>query len=169
MASPRSAWTFAGSYGLLHFTNPGYLDSTDYEFSAGYNYVLTSKDTIGVSYQFDATRFSPSLASINNHTISVHYGHHISKATLVRARRRASTERLRSSDRPQPRRACSMECRRWIELPSRPHFHEPLFRARRNRRRGHPCRRQYGRRFGGRVASARTILVDIRIIRRKSE
>ena len=78
-ASPRSAWTFSGSYGLLHFTTPGYLDSADYGFSAGYNYVLTYKDTIGFSYQFDATRFSPALASINNHTISVHYGRYISK------------------------------------------------------------------------------------------
>jgi hypothetical protein len=79
LASQRSTWTFGGSYGLLHFTNPGFLNSVEYDFSVGYNYVLTSKDTIGFSYQFDATRFSPALASINNHTISVNYGHHISR------------------------------------------------------------------------------------------
>lgn len=78
-ASQRSAWTFGGSYGLLHFTNPGFLNSSEYDFSAGYNYLLTSKDTIGISYQFDATRFSPALASFTNHTISINYGHHISR------------------------------------------------------------------------------------------
>jgi hypothetical protein len=78
-ASQRSAWTFGGSYGLLHFTNSGFLNSMEYDFSAGYNYLITSKDTIGVSYQFDATRFSPALASITNHTISFNYGHHISR------------------------------------------------------------------------------------------
>jgi len=80
LQSQRSTWTFGGSYGLLHFTNSGFLNSADYEFSAGYNYMLTSKDTIGFSYTFDATRFSPALASINNHTISFNYGHHISRA-----------------------------------------------------------------------------------------
>ena len=49
-ASQRSTWTFCGSYGLLHFTNPGYLDSAEYDFSAGYNYLLTVNDTIGFSY-----------------------------------------------------------------------------------------------------------------------
>jgi hypothetical protein len=78
-ASQRSAWTFGGSYGLLHFTNPAFLNSSEFDFSAGYNYLITSKDTIGVSYLFDATRYSPALASINNHTISFSYGHHISR------------------------------------------------------------------------------------------
>ncbi len=77
--SQRSAWTVGGSYGLLHFINPGFLNSSEIDFSFGYNYEITTKDTIGVSYAFDATRFSPALASINNHTVSFNYGHHISK------------------------------------------------------------------------------------------
>ena len=39
--------------------------------------MLTSRDTIGFSYAFDETRFSPSIASINNNTINVSYGRHI--------------------------------------------------------------------------------------------
>jgi hypothetical protein len=81
-SSQRTAWTFAGSYGLLHFTSPGFLNSADYGFSAGYNYQLTARDVIGASFLFDATRFSPALASINNSTINLNYGRHISDALM---------------------------------------------------------------------------------------
>jgi hypothetical protein len=84
-ASQRSAWTFSGSYGILHFTSSGFLNTADYGASVGYNYLITTKDTIGFSYQFDATRFSPALASINNHTISINYGHFISKQLSFQA------------------------------------------------------------------------------------
>lgn len=77
-SSQRTAWTFSGSYGLLHYTDAGFLNSADYGFSAGYNYQLTGKDIIGFSYQFDGVRFSPTTASINNHTINFNYGRHIS-------------------------------------------------------------------------------------------
>lgn len=76
-SSQRTAWTFSGSYGVLHFTNPAFLNSADYEFSAGYNYQLTARDVIGASFLFDAVRFSPALASLNNSTINFNYGRHI--------------------------------------------------------------------------------------------
>lgn len=81
-SSPRTAWTFTGNYGLLHFTSPLYVNSADYGFSAGYNYQLTARDVIGASFLFDATRFSPSVASINNSTINFNYGRHISNELM---------------------------------------------------------------------------------------
>ena len=76
-SSQRTVWTFSGSYGLLHFTSPGFLNSAEYGFSAGYNYQLTARDIIGASFLFDALRFSPALASLNNSTINFNYGRHI--------------------------------------------------------------------------------------------
>src|SRR6202030_255298 len=84
-SSQRTAWTFSGSYGLLHFTTPGYLNSADYGFSAGYNYQLTARDVIGASYMFDALRFSPALASLNNSTFNFNYGRHISNELMFQA------------------------------------------------------------------------------------
>jgi hypothetical protein len=80
--SQRTAWTFSGSYGLLHFTTPGFVDSADYGFSAGYNYQLTARDVIGASFLFDALRFSPAVASLNNSTINFNYGRHISNELM---------------------------------------------------------------------------------------
>src|SRR5579864_3524854 len=84
-SSQRTAWTFSGSYGLLHFTSPGFLNSADYGFSAGYNYQLTARDVIGASFRFDALRFSPAVASLNNSTINVNYGRHISDQLMFQA------------------------------------------------------------------------------------
>jgi hypothetical protein len=84
-SSQRTAWTFSGSYGLLHFTTPGFANSADYGFSAGYNYQLTARDVIGASYLFDAVRFSSAVASFNNHSINFNYGRHISNELMFQA------------------------------------------------------------------------------------
>lgn len=76
-SSQRVAWTFTGTYGLLHFTDPGYLNSAQYAFGAGFNYQLTRRDTLGVSYEFNAIRFSPVPASINQNIVMFTIGHHI--------------------------------------------------------------------------------------------
>jgi hypothetical protein len=81
-SSPRTAWTFSGSYGLLHFTTPGFLNSADYGFSAGYNYQLTARDVIGASFLFDALRFSPAVASLNNSSINFNYGRHVTNELM---------------------------------------------------------------------------------------
>jgi hypothetical protein len=84
-ASPRSAWTFSANYGLLHFIAPGYLDSSDVSISAGYNYSLSARDVLGVSYGFSAFRFSPAIESINSHVVQVTYGRHISNHLMFQA------------------------------------------------------------------------------------
>jgi hypothetical protein len=84
-ATPRSSWTFTGSYGLLHFTNPINLDPTNGTFAVGYNYQLSPRDTIGVSYQFTAIRFTPPIQSINDNSVQVTYGHHISDRLIFQA------------------------------------------------------------------------------------
>jgi hypothetical protein len=83
--SARSAWTFTGSYGLLHFTDSGDLDSTSLVFSTGYNYQLTERDTLGFSYQFSAYRFNPAIESINDNTVMVTYGRHLTDRLMFKA------------------------------------------------------------------------------------
>ena len=86
--SPRTTLTFVGGYAfslLQAPTNSG--DSTipvflsnygDATFQAGYNYQLTPKDTIAVSYLFGAFRYSGNTGqSMNTNTILVSYGRRI--------------------------------------------------------------------------------------------
>ena len=83
--SPRSSWTFTGSYSLLHFTDTADLDPTTASFSAGYNYQLSARDTLGVSYTFSAIRFNPAIESINDNSVQIIFGHHISNRLTVQA------------------------------------------------------------------------------------
>jgi hypothetical protein len=83
--SPRSAWTFSANYGLLHFVAPGYLDSSNVSISAGYNYSLSARDVLGLSYAFNAFRFSPAIESINSHLVQVTYGRHVSNRLMFQA------------------------------------------------------------------------------------
>jgi hypothetical protein len=69
--------TFVGSYSLLHFFDNGFLNSGEAFFQTGYDYQLTSKDTIALLYRFTALRFSNSNQSINAHVAQVAYGRRI--------------------------------------------------------------------------------------------
>jgi hypothetical protein len=82
IASQRTTFTFTGGYGLLHYTTAGFLDPNNTNIGFGYNYALNSRDTLGVSYQYNNYSFSPSTASINDSAIVVSYGHHISRHLL---------------------------------------------------------------------------------------
>jgi hypothetical protein len=74
LVSPRGSITLAGSYGILRFVEPGNIDSNDSIFSAGYNYALSGKDTIGVLYRFVAYRYLGDPQAIQDHTVQLAYG-----------------------------------------------------------------------------------------------
>lgn len=78
-ASPRGSFTLVGSYLLLHYYGTGLIDSSGTEAEAGYNYQLTSRDTVAVLYLFDALRFSGNLESINENVFELSYGRHIAE------------------------------------------------------------------------------------------
>ena len=46
--SRRSAFTFSGSYGLLHFPNAGYVSSHMLNAQAGYDYLLDPRNSIAI-------------------------------------------------------------------------------------------------------------------------
>lgn len=75
----RSSITMGGSYGLLHFSQSGNIDTYSYIGNAGYNYQLTKDDSIGVGYRFTAYHYQGESQAIGDQTFSVSYGRKIAK------------------------------------------------------------------------------------------
>jgi hypothetical protein len=73
LVSPRMSWTATGSFGVMRFFDPGFVESNSSAFRTGMNYQLTARDTVAVSYGLNMIRFSGSGA-INNHVFHVSYG-----------------------------------------------------------------------------------------------
>src|ERR1700691_3773863 len=81
--TPRSSLTFAGGYSLLrslngdspsNSVNGNLFDYGDIIAQAGYNYQITRKDTLGISYVFSGFRYDNFDESINTHTLQLSYG-----------------------------------------------------------------------------------------------
>lgn len=77
LLTPRTSLTFVGGYSLLDSLDEVELNYGDVIFTAGYNYQLTRKDTIGLSYQFSSISYSNIDQSIRNNIISASYGRRI--------------------------------------------------------------------------------------------
>ena len=71
--TPRSSLTFVGSYGLLHYFDTDLNNNKEASVQAGYNYLLTRKDTIALLYRFDTFRFDHIAQSINDNSVLVSY------------------------------------------------------------------------------------------------
>jgi hypothetical protein len=75
--SRRGSITVAGVLGFLRFTNSGNIDSTTDTLNAGYNYAITRKDTVGVSYRFGEYHFSGTPQALGDHVAQFVYGRRI--------------------------------------------------------------------------------------------
>lgn len=73
----RSSITASGSYGILHFTQPGNIDTNSVFGSLGYNYQLTKKDSIGFFYEVSTFHFPGSPEAYGTQTISGAYARKI--------------------------------------------------------------------------------------------
>lgn len=71
--SPRGSITLSGSYGLLNFVQSGNVDNDMTTGTVGYNYNLTSKDSIGAFYRFTAFHFSGQPAAYGDHSANFAY------------------------------------------------------------------------------------------------
>ena len=69
--------TFVGGYSLLHYFDDNLLNFGDTTFQAGYNYQATRSDTVAVSYQFSAFRYSNVDQSLNLHTVQASYARRV--------------------------------------------------------------------------------------------
>jgi hypothetical protein len=81
--TPRSSLTFVGGYSLLHSFNGNSLSNSfngnllnygDVIVQAGYNYQITRKDTVGISYVFGGFRYDNFDESIDTNTLLFSYG-----------------------------------------------------------------------------------------------
>lgn len=73
----RSSVTFGGIFGILRFTESGNIESNNYIGTAGYNYEVTRKDTIGVQYRFSSFHYLGSPQAIGDHLVQAVYGRKI--------------------------------------------------------------------------------------------
>jgi hypothetical protein len=73
----RTSLTLVGNYSLLHFFDNDLLNYYSAGFSAGYNHQITRKDTIAVSYSFNAFRYSNFNQSIDDHVVYLSYGRRV--------------------------------------------------------------------------------------------
>lgn len=75
--SRRSAFTFAGAYGLLHFTGTGYLSSTMANAQAGYDYLLDPANSIAVLASYGKIDYTGTGVSTSDYMAALAYGRKI--------------------------------------------------------------------------------------------
>ncbi len=73
----RTSFTAVGSYALLHYFDNDLANYGNTTLQAGYNYQLTRFDTISLSYQFSAIRYSNLGQSINSSTVQGVYSRRV--------------------------------------------------------------------------------------------
>jgi hypothetical protein len=82
--SPRGSITVAGTYGILRFIEAGNIESNNANFSAGYDYVLTKADTLGVQYRFSGYRYIGNPQAIDDQVVQFMYGRKITGRMALR-------------------------------------------------------------------------------------
>lgn len=75
--SARTSITLAGVYGILRFVEPGNIESNNPTLTAGYNYAVSQKNTIGISYRFSVYQFLGIPQAIGDHSAQLNYGRKI--------------------------------------------------------------------------------------------
>jgi hypothetical protein len=76
-ASARGSVTVAAVYGILRFVNPGNINSDMETGVFGYDYAVTRKDAVGVSYHFGAYRYPGEPQALADQVINIEYGRKI--------------------------------------------------------------------------------------------
>jgi hypothetical protein len=75
--SRRAALTVTGSYGLLHFTDPGYISSHMETAQAGYDYELDSKNSIAVLGSYADIRYTDTPTTTGDYKAQLAFGRKI--------------------------------------------------------------------------------------------
>lgn len=75
--NPRSSVTASGAYEILRFPGASFIDSSNAVFSTGYNYSLTQRDTLALTYGLSLFRFGGTSQRIQNHRVHAAYGRRI--------------------------------------------------------------------------------------------
>jgi hypothetical protein len=101
--SVRTSITLASVYGILRFVEPGNIESNNPNLTAGYNYVLSHKDTIGISYRFSVYQYLGIPQALGDHSAQLNYGRKITgrMALQLVAGPEITTYRIPISNRSQ--------------------------------------------------------------------
>ncbi len=75
----RSQFTFSGSYGLLQYERNGLPETDQASAAAGYSFALSSRDTIGMSYQYELFRTTANPLQIIDEVATASYAHRFGK------------------------------------------------------------------------------------------
>jgi hypothetical protein len=75
--SRRSILTFSGSYGLLHFTDAGYINSHMINAQAGYDYLLDAKNSIAVLGSYGKIDYTGTSLSTADYLADLAFGRKI--------------------------------------------------------------------------------------------
>jgi hypothetical protein len=75
--SRRSSFTFAGSYGLLHFTGAGYVSSGMINAQAGYDYLLDRSNSIAILGSYGKIDYTGTGISTSDYMAALAYGRRI--------------------------------------------------------------------------------------------
>jgi hypothetical protein len=72
--SRRTTLTFVGSYGLLHFLDPGYINSRSINGRVGYNYALSAKNNIALTYDYGRMSFDGASGRMQTDLVQMAFG-----------------------------------------------------------------------------------------------
>jgi len=75
--SRRGSFTIAVVHGLLRFIDSGNLGNDTETLNAGYNYAITRRDTLGLSYRFSAYHYSGDPQALGDQSVQLVYGRKI--------------------------------------------------------------------------------------------
>src|SRR6266849_2744991 len=75
--SARGSITVAGSYGILRFINTGNINSDTQILNAGYDYLITRRNSVGLTYRFGAYRYPGDPQALGDHVVQFEYGRKI--------------------------------------------------------------------------------------------
>jgi hypothetical protein len=73
----RTTLTFAGSYGLQHFLDSGYIDSQNATGRLGYNYALSGKNNLALTYDHNLTTFTGVSSRLESDLVQAAFGRKI--------------------------------------------------------------------------------------------
>jgi hypothetical protein len=76
--SARSSISVAGSYSLLHFRSPGFIDTNSSTFFVSFSHAVTARDFVGMEYGLSLFKLQNSVPAFQSHVFQFTYGHQIS-------------------------------------------------------------------------------------------
>jgi len=72
--SRRTTAVFVGTYSLMHFLNSGYIDSQTINGRLGYNYALSAKNNIGLTYDYNLISFAGASSRLQDDSVQLAFG-----------------------------------------------------------------------------------------------